>query len=204
MRAILRLAQKFSSEPLRTFAVGRLQAAFPRRFADWEELALGGAPDPLQYGDADLVPLANLAQELELDPRDPEPQIVAHALMGLWELRESCMGRHIDDGLAGRALQEAVQGDVARAARVLETGLLALHVVGQGRQIAGAARAMNDARKEIAGAVRDARSAWRAMRAAQLERVVRSGGSQTPGGHGGHRPRSPMLMEAERASRPRS
>ena len=111
-----------------------------------------------------------LAQELELDPRDPEPQIVAHALMGLWELRESCMGRHIDDGLAGRALQEAVQGDVARAARVLETGLLALHVVGQGRQIAGAARAMNDARKEIAGAVRDARSAWRAMRAAQLER----------------------------------
>jgi AcrR family transcriptional regulator len=111
-----------------------------------------------------------LAQELELDPRDPEPQIVAHALMGLWELRESCMGRHIDDGLSGSALQDAVQGDVARAARVLETGLLALHVVGQGRQIAGAARAMNDARKEIAGAVRDARSAWRAMRTAQLER----------------------------------
>ena len=111
-----------------------------------------------------------LAQELELDPRDPEPLIVAHSLMGLWEVRESCMSRRIDEGLAGEALQEAVRGDVARAARVLETGLLALHVVGQGRQIAGAARAMNDARKEIAGAVREARGAWRAMRAAQMER----------------------------------
>lgn len=111
-----------------------------------------------------------LAQELELDPRDPEPQIVAHALMGLWELRESCMSRRIEDGLTGPALQGAVQDDVARAARVLETGLLALHVVGQGRQIAGAARAMNEARKEIAGAVRDARDAWRSMRTAQLDR----------------------------------
>ena len=113
---------------------------------------------------------SQLAQELELDPRDPEPLIVAHSLMGLWEVRESCMSRRIDEGLAGEALQEAVRGDVARAARVLETGLLALHVVGQGRQIAGAARAMNDARKEIAGAVREARGAWRAMRAAQMER----------------------------------
>ncbi len=111
-----------------------------------------------------------LAQELELDPRDPEPQIVAHALMGLWELRESSVGRRTEEGLAGAELQEAVRSDVARAARVLENGLLALHVVAQGRQIAGAARAMNDARREIAGAVRDARDAWRAMRSSQMDR----------------------------------
>jgi AcrR family transcriptional regulator len=110
-----------------------------------------------------------LAEELELDPRDPEPQIVAHALMGLWELRESSMSRHIDDGLTGPALQAAVHADLARAARVLETGLWALHLVAQGRQVADAARAMNDARRQIAGAVREARDAWRAFRTAPME-----------------------------------
>jgi AcrR family transcriptional regulator len=111
-----------------------------------------------------------LAESLELDPRDPEPLIVAHALMGRWELREASMSRHMDEGLAGTELQTAVRDDVARAARVLETGLWGLHLVAQGRQIAGAARAMNDARREIAGAVRDARSAWRALRSAQMEK----------------------------------
>jgi len=110
-----------------------------------------------------------LGDDLRLDPRDPEPQIVAHALMGLWELREASMSRHMDEGLAGPDLQAAVQGDVARAARVLETGLWALHMVAQGRQIAGAARAMNDARREIAGAVREARDAWRAAKQAHLD-----------------------------------
>jgi AcrR family transcriptional regulator len=111
-----------------------------------------------------------LAEDLEMDPREPEPQIVAHALMGLWELRESSMSRHMDEGLTGAELQRAVRDDVARAARVLETGLWALHLVAQGRQVVGAARALNDARREIAGAVRDARSAWRTMRNAQQER----------------------------------
>jgi hypothetical protein len=47
---------------------------------------------------------------------------------------------------------------------VLETGLSALHLIAQGRQIAEAARAMDEARREIAGAVRRARQAWRAAR----------------------------------------
>jgi len=110
-----------------------------------------------------------LAEDLELDPRDPEPQIVAHALMGLWEVRESALGRRIEQGLTGEALRDAIHADVARAARVLETGLWALHVVAQGRQIADAARTLNDARKEIAGAVRDARDAWRAVKDARLD-----------------------------------
>lgn len=111
-----------------------------------------------------------LAAGLELDPRDPEPQIVAHALMGLWELRESSMSRHIDEGLTGAELRDAVRSDVARAARVLETGMWALHIVSQGRQIADTARALNEARREIAGAVRDARRAWRALRSAQMDK----------------------------------
>jgi len=105
-----------------------------------------------------------LAEELRLDPRDPEPQLVARALMALWETREASMSRRIDEGLAGTELREAVQADVARAARVLETGLWALHLIAQGRQVAEAARSMDDARREIAGAVRKARQAWRAAR----------------------------------------
>jgi AcrR family transcriptional regulator len=117
-----------------------------------------------------------LAEGLELDPRDPEPQIMAHALMGLWELREGSMRRRIDEGLTDPELQAAVRSDVARAARVLETGLWALQIVSQGRQLADTARALNDARREIAGAVRDARAAWRSLRGAQLakERAERA------------------------------
>lgn len=66
MRAILRLSQKFSSEPLRTFAIGRLQAAFPRKFYEWEALAQDLTPAPIIYNLRDLPNIANLAQELDL------------------------------------------------------------------------------------------------------------------------------------------
>jgi AcrR family transcriptional regulator len=111
-----------------------------------------------------------LAEEMELDPRDPEPQIVAHALMGLWETSETSFGRHVEEGLAGPALAAAVHAEVERAARVLETGLWAFNLVGQTRrtkdQLAEGARALDDARRQIAQAMRDARDAWRSAKRA--------------------------------------
>lgn len=113
---------------------------------------------------------ATLADEMELDPRDPEPQVVANALMGLWETSETSFSRHIDAGLSGAELAVAVHADVARAARVLETGLWAFNLVGQGRrtkdQLAEGARALDDARRQIAQAMRDAREAWRGAKQA--------------------------------------
>jgi AcrR family transcriptional regulator len=109
-----------------------------------------------------------LAEDLELDPRDPEPQVVAHAIVALWETRETSMSRHLDEGLSGAEWTEAVQADAERAARLLETGLWAFNIYTQGRrtkrQIADAVRAMDDARSQIADAMRQAREAWRAAK----------------------------------------
>jgi AcrR family transcriptional regulator len=117
-----------------------------------------------------LAVAETLAEGYELDPRDPEPQIVAHALMGLWETREASLTRHIDEGLWGEALTAAVTEDVNRASRLLETGLWAFNHVTQTqrtkRQLADAASSLDDARKQIAEAMRQAREAWRTAREA--------------------------------------
>jgi len=122
---------------------------------------------PISWSAKRLVRAAaqTLAEGLELDPRDPEPQIVAHALLGMWEARETSLTRHIEDGLHGQALNDAVEEDQRRAARLLETGLWAFNVFAQGkrttRQAADAVNAMDEARRQIAEAMRQAREAWR-------------------------------------------
>ena len=115
-----------------------------------------------------------LAEGLELDPQDPEPQIVARSLIGLWEVNETSMSRHLEDGLSGQALSDAVSDDTARAARLLETGLWAFNVFAQGkrtkRQMADAARSLDDARRQVAEAMRQARAAWLSASAAHRAR----------------------------------
>jgi AcrR family transcriptional regulator len=55
------------------------------------------------------------------DPGDPEPQIAAAALAGLWRVQFQAMHRHA--GLGDPAqVRDAVLEDVHRAARVLERG----------------------------------------------------------------------------------
>lgn len=60
------LSQKFSSEELRVFAVGRLEAAFPRRFAEWEAISEGERLQPVIYTADQLISIANLVRELGL------------------------------------------------------------------------------------------------------------------------------------------
>jgi AcrR family transcriptional regulator len=52
---------------------------------------------------------------------DPEPQIAARALLGLWHVQAESLRKHLD-GPPGR-LDELVTADVRRAARLLESGL---------------------------------------------------------------------------------
>jgi AcrR family transcriptional regulator len=110
-----------------------------------------------------------LAKSAEVDPSDPEPTIAAHALAGLGEVSCQSRMRHIADGLRGEALREAVQADIQRAARLLETGLWSFTLLTQGRrsheQVRAATQAAEEARAQVVSAVRQARAAWKELRA---------------------------------------
>ena len=109
------------------------------------------------------VAAEELAAQARVDPRDPEPMIAGHALAGLLEVGMRARVRHTAAGLRRGALREAVVDDVRRAARLIETGLWAFNLPASARaknQALEAARAAEEARRQVVGALRDARAAW--------------------------------------------
>jgi len=54
---------------------------------------------------------------------DPEPQIAARALLGLWHVQADSLRRHLDHAATPALLHKQVTADVRRAARLIETGL---------------------------------------------------------------------------------
>ncbi|MBV9424815.1 MAG: TetR family transcriptional regulator [Solirubrobacterales bacterium] len=109
-----------------------------------------------------------LAARAEVDPRDPEPQAAGLALAGLGQIAFDARVRYIERGLRGAALRDAVNADIARAARLLETGLWSFDVLARGRrsrdQIKEAVKAAEEARAQVLRALRQARSAWGELR----------------------------------------
>jgi len=71
------------------------------------------------------VATQELAALADVDPRDPEPMVAARAIVALTDLSFASRMRHIERGLRGRELREAVVGDLERAARLLDAGLSA-------------------------------------------------------------------------------
>jgi AcrR family transcriptional regulator len=69
-----------------------------------------------------------LAARAEMSPDDPEPQIAARALLGLWHVQVASLRRHLAVDLAPALLHQAVTADVRRAARLIEPGLAAFAV----------------------------------------------------------------------------
>jgi hypothetical protein len=109
-----------------------------------------------------------LARQAGVDPRDPEPLIAGRALVGLVDVGMRSRVRHIQEGVRGQALAEKVQDDVRRAARLLETGLWAFNLPASRRarsQAVEAARAAEEARRQVVIALREARAAWEQARA---------------------------------------
>ncbi len=106
-----------------------------------------------------------LAALAEVDPRDPEPQIAARAMVALHELSVDSRLRHVEQGLRAGQLRAAVLADLERGARLLETGLWSFNLLTQGartrRQLREAALATEEARKQVRDALRQARAAWR-------------------------------------------
>ena len=69
------------------------------------------------------VATAILAGRAAMSPDDPEPQIAATALLGLWRVQFQALGRCLDGTRTPAELHRAVSADVHRAARLIDTGL---------------------------------------------------------------------------------
>jgi AcrR family transcriptional regulator len=67
-----------------------------------------------------------LAARAGLTPDDPEPQIAARALLGLWRVQADSLRKHLDHAATPARLHELVTADVRRAARIVEAGLRVL------------------------------------------------------------------------------
>ncbi|MEU1518390.1 TetR family transcriptional regulator [Streptomyces sp. NPDC005811] len=64
-----------------------------------------------------------LARRTGRSPDDPEPQIAATALLGLWAIQFRSLGKHLDGSRTAARVHEAVTADVRRAAKLIDTGL---------------------------------------------------------------------------------
>lgn len=112
-----------------------------------------------------MVAAEAMAARAGLDPQDPEPQIAADALVGLWRIVYRSMGRFSDGSRHAVEIRDLVLVDLYRAARLIDTGLWSFGIVVQGgngrAQIKAAADSANEARKQVVAAIRQARQAWR-------------------------------------------
>jgi len=69
-----------------------------------------------------------LAGRTGTHPEDPEPQIAATALVGLWRVQSESLRRNLDGAYVPADLHQVVTDDVERAAQLIDSGL---HSFGQ-------------------------------------------------------------------------
>jgi AcrR family transcriptional regulator len=114
------------------------------------------------------VAAESMAARAGVDPSDPEPQIAADALTSLWRVFYRAIEKYSNGDLQRDEIRESVLSDVRRAARLLDTGLWSFATVVQGangrEQFKAASDASIEARKQVLAAMKQARSAWRAMK----------------------------------------
>ncbi|MHA6762612.1 TetR family transcriptional regulator [Streptacidiphilus sp. PAMC 29251] len=67
-----------------------------------------------------------LAGRGDMSPDDPEPQIAATALLGLWPVQFQALRRHLGRDLTPKRLHRVITADVERAAWLIATGLNSL------------------------------------------------------------------------------
>jgi AcrR family transcriptional regulator len=66
-----------------------------------------------------------LAGRAGMSADDPEPQIAAAALLGLWRVQFQALSKYLDGTRAPAQVHQAVAADVHRAAHLIDTGLAA-------------------------------------------------------------------------------
>ena len=110
------------------------------------------------------VAAESLAARAAVDPSDPEPQIAADALLGLWRIYYGAILKYSEHDLSPAGVRDAVMNDVRRAARLIDTGLWSFATVVQGdsgrQQFKAASEASIEARRQVLIAIKEARDAW--------------------------------------------
>jgi len=111
-----------------------------------------------------------LAERAGVSPEDPEPQAAATALVGLWSVAVRATRRYTSETLQPARACDAVVAEVRRAGRLIDGGLSCFGAVTQGgsqrEQIRAAAQSVDETRRQVIAALRQARTAWRQVRAA--------------------------------------
>jgi hypothetical protein len=69
------------------------------------------------------VAAAILAERAGMSADDPEPQIAATALLGLWHIQSQGLRKYLDGSRTPAQVHQAVTANVDRAARLIDTGL---------------------------------------------------------------------------------
>jgi AcrR family transcriptional regulator len=67
-----------------------------------------------------------LARRAGLSPDDPEPQIAATALLGLWRIQFQALSKYLDGTRTPAQVHQAVTAEVRRAAHLIDAGLRSL------------------------------------------------------------------------------
>jgi AcrR family transcriptional regulator len=67
-----------------------------------------------------------LAEEAGMSAEDPEPQIAATALLGLWRIQFQGLRKYLDGTRTPAQVHQAVSADVQRAGRLIDNGLNSL------------------------------------------------------------------------------
>ena len=80
------------------------------------------------------VAAAILAGRAGMSDDDPEPQIAAVALLGLWRIQFQALSRYLDGTRTPAQVHQAVAADVHRAARLIDTGLSSFAAFAPGRR----------------------------------------------------------------------
>jgi AcrR family transcriptional regulator len=110
----------------------------------------------------------SMAARAGVDPEDPEPQIAANALVGLWRIFFRAIVKYSGERSTPSQVRAAVLDEVERAARLIDTGLWSFGMAVQGangrEQLRVAAEASNEARRQVVTAIKQARTAWLRMK----------------------------------------
>ena len=67
-----------------------------------------------------------LAEQAGMSAEDPEPQIAATALLGLWRIQFQGLRKYLDGTRSPAQVHQAVSADVQRAGRLIDNGLNSL------------------------------------------------------------------------------
>jgi AcrR family transcriptional regulator len=114
-----------------------------------------------------------MADRAGVSPDDPEPQIAAAAILGLWRIQYQALRLYSGGSRGFEQVYEEVTSEVARAARLIDSGLWAFEVMVQGRgtqeQMRAAAEAAQNAGRQVAMALRQARDVWRQVQVQHRE-----------------------------------